>query len=103
MLMNVIVYFVKNDMVSVMFTSLGYPTFIIYPLAILKTLGLVAIWSNKSKFLKEWAYAGYTYVFILATAGHANAGDGGAVAPLVALVVLLTSYAFYKKGLKNNS
>ena len=40
------------------FVHLGYPTYIIYPLEIAKLLGVAAILSNRSPFLKNLAYAG---------------------------------------------
>ena len=51
-------YLLKNDEVSKEFVHLGYPTYLIYPLAALKILGVIAIVSRKSKILKEFAYAG---------------------------------------------
>ena len=53
-------------MVVESFTQLGYPAYLIYPFATAKLLGLVAIWTKKSETLKEWAYAGFTFDFLLA-------------------------------------
>jgi hypothetical protein len=39
----------NNEVFTKRFASLGYPTYLIYPLVVAKVLGLVAIWSNKSK------------------------------------------------------
>ena len=96
-LMAVGMYIFNYGMVSEMFTSLGYPTYLIYPLATAKFLGVVAIVSRKSQCLMELAYAGFFYVFLLASSAHINAGDGGFVAPLVALALLLASYFLGKK------
>ncbi len=97
MLMGVSRYIFEFEMVKEMVLSLNYPPHIIYPLGVAKTLALVAIWTNKSKILKEWAYAGLTYVFLLAMAGHLNAGDGGFYGPLMALTILAVSYIFYRR------
>ncbi len=97
MLMSAGMYFVKYDMVSEVFTKLGFPTFIIYPLAVLKLLGLVAIWSRKSISLKEWAYAGFFFDFVLALAAHIYANDNEYAASAVALVLLGVSYLYDKK------
>lgn len=78
------------------FTQLGYPTYIIYPLAIAKILGLIAIWSNYSRTLKEWAYAGFLYDFTLALSAHINAGDGELAGPIIALALLAASYFSYR-------
>lgn len=43
MLVTAVVYFIKYELVSDTFTLLGFPTFIVYPLAIAKFLGLIAI------------------------------------------------------------
>ena len=85
-------YIFNHAEVAKIFTSLGYPTYIIYPLAIAKILGITAILTKKSKWLKEWAYAGFFFDFLLALAAHLNAGDGGFVLPIVALILLLTSF-----------
>ncbi|MGI8542977.1 MAG: DoxX family protein [Aridibacter sp.] len=90
-------YIFKHNEVAGIFTSLGFPTYIIYPLATAKLLGTITLWSNKLKTLKEWAYAGFFFNFILALSAHLNAGDGGWLAAAAALVLLITSYIFYKK------
>lgn len=79
------------------FGTLGFPAYIIYPLAAAKVLGVIAIVSNYSKTLKEWAYAGFFFNFLLALSAHLNAGDGGFVFALVALVLLFVSYIFWKR------
>lgn len=90
-------YIVKHGEVSAIFESLGHPSYLVYPLAIAKILGLIAIWTNKSNALKEWAYAGFFFDFILATAAHLSVGDGEHFGALMALVVLLVSYTFGKR------
>lgn len=97
MLMSAGMYFFNNEMVSQTFTNLGFPTYIIYPLAISKILGLVAIWTNKSKSLKEWAYAGFFFDFLLAGSAHIAVNDGEFVGALVAMVLLFISYFTWKK------
>lgn len=93
-------YFVQNEMVSETFLKLGFPTFIIYPLAIAKILGLIAIWTNKSKMLKEWAYAGFVFDLLLATGSHLVAQDGEFAPSLVALILLSVSYYYHRKLFK---
>jgi len=99
MLMNAGMYVFNNLMVSEVITALGYPTHIIYPLALLKVLGVVAILTRKSKVLKEWAYAGFTFTLLLASHAHFMANDEAVtvVIPLMALTLLLTSYTYDKK------
>ncbi len=91
-------YFIQHDMVAEMLTALGYPVFIIYPLATAKLLGVTAIVSNKSKMLKEFAYAGFFFELLLAIQAHIMAGDGGFPGPLAALTLVVVSYVFWKKS-----
>ena len=97
MLFSVSMYLFSHAEVSKLIISLGYPAYIIYPLAIAKILGLIAIWSNYSKTLKEWAYAGFFYDFVLALSAHLSVGDGEFGLAAVALVLLGVSYFFGKK------
>jgi len=96
-LSGVTMYFVQNDMVREAFTNLGYPTYLIYPLAIAKLLGITAIWTNKSKMLKEWAYAGFVYDLLLAISAHMNIGDGEQWGALVGLILVSVSYYYNRK------
>ena len=97
MLMSAGMYFFNNAEVSKVFTNLGYPTYIIYPLAIAKILGLIAIWTNFSKSLKEWAYAGFFFDFVLAFFAHVMINDGEFAPALVATILLFVSYFSWKK------
>lgn len=97
MLFTAVAYFFMYDMVEEMFISLGVPAAVIYPLAVAKILGLVAIWTNKSKLLKELAYAGFAIDFILAISTHLIANDGGFIGPMVALVIGSVSFLYHRK------
>ena len=97
MLMTVGMYLFNNTMVSDVFASLGFPPALIYPLAIAKVLGLIAIWTNKSRLLKELAYAGFALDFIMAAIAHAVAADGGVVAPIIALIMAIVSFIYHRK------
>ncbi len=97
MLMSAGMYIFNNPAIREAFSKLGHPTHIIYPLAIAKILGLIAIWTNKSRSLKEWAYAGFFFNFVLAFAAHVMVNDGEFMAPLIALVLLLVSYFSWAK------
>ncbi|WP_299779367.1 DoxX family protein [uncultured Formosa sp.] len=97
LLFSVNMYIFKHDMVAKMFTELGYPSYIIYPYAVAKLLGLFAIWNPQFKVLKEWAYSGFFFAFILAFFAHVMMNDGGQMIALAALVLLVISYIFNKK------
>jgi len=96
-LAGAITYFANYQMVSDMFISLGVSTEIIYPLAVAKILGVLAIWLIKNKTIKTLAYLGFALDLVFAVIAHTIAGDGGAVGPLVALVLISVSYFFYRK------
>jgi hypothetical protein len=97
MLGSAAMYIFNHAEVAKIFTSLGYPTYIIYPLAIAKILGVIAILTRYSITLKEWAYAGFFFDFVLALSAHLNASDGGFITPIIALVLLFVSYFFDRK------
>lgn len=90
-------YFFNHAEIVKVFTALGFPTYIIYPLATLKMLGLIVILGNLGSNLKEWAYAGFFFNFVLAFFAHLMAGDGQQLGALMALVLLLASYLLGKK------
>ncbi len=97
MLFSAGMYFSQHDDIVQAFTSFNYPSYVIYPLAVLKLSGITVILLNKWKLLKEWAYAGFFFNFVMAFFAHQQAGDGQWAGALVALVVLLTSYFVGKK------
>ena len=100
---SAIMYFAQNDMVAETFLALGFPTFIIYPLAIAKLLGITAIWTNKSVTLKQWAYAGFTFDVLLAAGAHIVAGDGGFGGAIMGMVFIGASFFFNSKLAVANS
>ncbi|MRT91827.1 DoxX family protein [Ancylomarina sp. 16SWW S1-10-2] len=97
MLMSASMYIFNYEMVSQTFVKLGFPVYIIYPLAAAKILGLIAILTKKSKFLKEWAYAGFFFDFVLALSAHLLINDGAFLPAIVAIVLLIISYRYDKK------
>lgn len=76
---------------------LGYPDYLRVLLGLGKLAGAVALLTPLPRSLKEWVYAGLTIDFTMAVISHAVVGDPAAaiIRPLVALTVLLTSYAAY--------
>ena len=97
MLFSAGMYIFNNEAIQEAFTKLGHPTYIIYPLAALKILGLVAIWTRASNWLKEWAYAGFFFNAVLAAAAHLSVGDGEAGGAIAAIVLVLVSYFMGKR------
>ncbi|MBP1841060.1 DoxX family protein [Formosa algae] len=97
LLFSVNMYIFKHDDVAKMFTNFGYPSYIIYPYATAKLIGLFVIWYPGFKTLKEWAYAGFFFAFVLAFFAHVMINDGGQMTALIALILLGISYIFNKK------
>lgn len=97
MLMSVGMYISKTEEIQSVFLKLGYPEFIVIPLAIAKVIGLIAILTRRSKTLLEWAYAGFFFDFVLAASAHLNIQDGEHMPAMFALVLLLTSYFTSKR------
>lgn len=98
-----VTYFAMHDIVADEFTKLGFPLFIIYPLAIAKILGAVAITTRKIKVLQYLAYAGIFFDILLAFGAHAFVevdgviGDGEQWGTLVPLALCIVSFIFARK------
>lgn len=97
MLMSAGMYIFNYEEISQVFLGLGHPTHVIYPLAIAKILGVAAIWANFSKSLKEWAYAGFFFDFVLAFMAHISISDDEFAGAIMAAVLLFVSYFSWKK------
>ena len=97
MLFSAGMYIFNHAEIAEVFEKLGHPSYIVYPLAMAKLLGLVAIWTKLSRTLTEWAYAGFFFNGVLAFFAHFMIGDGEFPGALIAIILVLTSYYFYKK------
>jgi len=84
-------------MIQQLFTGFGYPTYLIYPLAGLKISAVIVLLTQKNSRIKEWAYAGLFFDFVLAFFAHITAGDGEQMGALMAIILLVVSYAYNKK------
>ncbi len=90
-LFSAFMYFTNYEVVLGLFEGFGFPGWLVYPLAVLKVLGVIAIWTRVSSLLKEWAYAGFFYDAVLALTVHMIAEDGGSLFSIIALVSLVIS------------
>lgn len=97
MVMSAGMYLFNYDEVTLIFASLGFPAFVVYPLAVAKLAGVATIWLKPTKWLVEWAYAGFFFDFLLAGGGHLVAKDGEFGGAVIALVLMGASYFFYKR------
>lgn len=73
---------------------LGFPVYFATILGVSKILALVALFLPRTPRLKEWAYAGLTFVYVGAAACHVAIGDplGAVLTPLVLAVITLVSW-----------
>lgn len=92
MLFSTSLYLFQHEVAVAAFESLHYPTYLIYPLAVAKLLGLLAIWTNLNKSLTEWAYAGFFFDVTLAATAHLAVNDGGALFSLLGVFLVAVSY-----------
>ena len=99
MLMSGIMYLSKAPQVVEGMKTLGFPDFFRVLLGVAKIAGAVALLVPGFNGIKEWAYAGFTFVFIGALCAHITTSTSFAGA-LVALLLLIASYWFHHKLLK---
>ena len=86
-------YISSHDMVAGMYREvLSYPTYIIWPLAILKIVGAVVILWRPSAMLADWAYAAMFWHLVLAFGAHVGAGDPGWPPARATWVLLIASW-----------
>ncbi len=85
-------YIFNYEMVVGFFKALGFPSWLIYPMATLKILAVLLILSKQSYFLKELAYAGLFFNAVLAFSAHLMAHDSGFQMAALALITLLFSW-----------
>ena len=86
-------YISSHDMVVGMYEGLlKYPTYIIWPLAVLKVVAAVVILWRPSTFLSDFAYAAMFWHLVLAFGAHVGAGDPGWPPALATWVLLIASW-----------
>ena len=89
-------YFFNTEMVQGLFKSFNYPDYLVIPLAFVKVLGVIAILWRKNQWMTEWAYAGFFFDLILASAVHYYA-DHGTGLSVYAIPILFISYFLGKQ------
>ena len=96
MLLSAAMYLTKNPELIGGFTALGIPLYFVMLLGIAKFLGAIALLVPIWRDMKEWAYAGFSFMFIGAVWIHIATGTPW-IAPLVFLALLVVSYLFWKR------
>jgi hypothetical protein len=90
----------QTDLAKEGIRHLEYPTYFGNALVVFKVLGaLVLIVPYVPKYIKEWAYAGFGFVFLFAAISHfvIDGLDFQSFMPLIFLVILIISYRYYHK------
>lgn len=95
-LMSSYLYLSKAPDLMENFSKTGFPIFFVAILGVAKLLGAIAIINPWFPKLKEWAYAGFTFVLIGAVWTHL-ATQTPFIAPLVFLIALTSSYFLLQK------
>jgi DoxX-like protein len=75
------------------FRHVGYPQQLRVLLGIAKLAGAIVLLLPRLPTLKEWAYAGFTFMWIAASVAHYLAGDGALfLLPIALIGALAVSY-----------
>jgi len=95
MLLFALSYLTGNPQVVSGFTKAGYPQHLRIILGIAKPAAAIVLLLPGFALLKEWAYAGAAFSWVMAFVAHYTGGDGMQIwgMPLVLLVLLIVSYA----------
>ena len=97
MLYSAYMYVTNTKGIQQYYEHLGYPLYLVIPLAIAKIAAIVMVLWRGSKWLTEWAYAGLFFDMVLAFAAHQLTDGKGGTLALIGLVCLLISYFFGKE------
>ena len=74
------------------FRHVGYPQQLRVLLGIGKLAGAIVLLLPRLPTLKEWVYAGFTFMWIAATVAHYLAADGKALLPVALIGFLAVLY-----------
>lgn len=82
------------------FQHLGYPSYLLTILGVAKLLGVAALVYPRWRTLTEWAYAGFSFDLLGASASHAFSGDpiANILSPLVFLGLMGVSYYLFHRS-----
>jgi hypothetical protein len=94
MLLLALSYLTGSEQVVSGFAKAGYPQHLRMVLGIAKPAAAIVLLLPGMALLKEWAYAGATFTWVMASISAYSAGEGVKVwsLPLVLLVLLIVSY-----------
>ena len=87
-------HLIRAEQIAEGMRTLGYPAYVMTILGTAKLLGVAALLISGRPLLKEWAYAGFAFDLLGATASHLFVGDpmSETLPPVVLLCVGAASY-----------
>ena len=85
------------------FRHMGYPQQLRILLGIGKLAGAIVLLLPRLPTLKEWAYAGFTFMWIAATVAHYLAADGIFLLPVALIGILGLSYVTRPANRRNSA
>ncbi|MCD9115345.1 DoxX family protein [Pseudomonas bijieensis] len=86
-------YVTKKAWVGQALADLGYPSYLVPMLTVLKILGVVAILSRTSVALSDLAYAGMLYHLLLSASAHLSVRKPrGALPAAIGILLLIASF-----------
>ena len=93
-------YLTGSEQVVSGFAKAGYPQHLRIVLGIVKPVAAIVLLVPGLALLKEWAYAGVTFAWIMATGSAYLSGEPPSIwlLPMVLLVLLAASYATRPPG-----
>lgn len=94
MLLFALSYLTGSEQMVAAFTKAGYPQHLRVVLGVAKPMAAIVLLLPGLALVKEWAYFGAAFTWIMATIAHYAAGDGVQVwsIPLALLALLIVSY-----------
>jgi hypothetical protein len=94
MLLACLSYLTGSEQVVSGFAKAGYPQQLRIVLGIAKPAAAIVLLLPRFALLKEWAYAGVAFAWVMAFIAHYSAGDGVQIwsMPLGLLALLIVSY-----------
>lgn len=96
MLMSAFMYLTKDENLMKGFEALGLPVYLVILLGSAKLIGALLLIAPVAARFKEWAYAGFLFVFGGAFWVHAATATPW-IMPLVFLAILAVSYVYWNK------
>jgi hypothetical protein len=94
LLLGSLSYLTGSEQVVSGFAKAGYPQHLRIVLGILKPVAAIVLLLPGLALVKEWAYAGITFAWVMASIAAYSSGEGVQVwsLPLVLLAILAVSY-----------